>query len=84
MKKFALIALPLAFGLVACDNAAEDTVDEEEQHEPTPILWQNLETKVIDLHVMMDTDEDSFNTFLCEVPKSTQLSIQGARFDGAA
>ena len=28
MKKLALIAHPLAFGLVACDNAAEDTVDE--------------------------------------------------------
>ena len=28
MKKLALIALPLAFGLVACDNAAEDTVAE--------------------------------------------------------
>ena len=33
-----------------------------------------MKTKVIDLRVMMETDADCLNTYLSEVPKSTQLS----------
>jgi len=39
------------------------------------IRWENYTTRTIDLRVMCETDLDSFNTYLCEVPKSTQLSI---------
>ncbi|GMM92092.1 hypothetical protein [Qipengyuania sp. MTN3-11] len=39
MKKIALVALPLALGLVACDNAAEEPVDgtDTTAMEPAPV-----------------------------------------------
>ena len=45
------------------------------------IKFDSYETKIIDLSVMCETDADSLNTHLAEVPKSTLLSIDRSRLD---
>jgi hypothetical protein len=56
MKKFALIALPLAFGLVACDNSATDTVDEPVGTEMAtePMATETMTTDTMDEPPMGD------------------------------
>ena len=52
-----------------------DELSETYLDDISKLVWRQRETKILDLKVMIDSDQDSKNTKLFDVPASTILSV---------